>query len=137
MSERSGKVLLGLVLLLIGGLVLLDQIGIDGGDLLGVLIPGLIMLYGARKVMGSSGSRFSGVLIFLFGFLMLIGKLHLLFHAVVAIGVIYLGFRLLRQRDVPDHPVPTVWERQWAQRVLRENDALDRWEQSVTKRQQP
>ncbi|CAJ1004016.1 MULTISPECIES: hypothetical protein [Bacillales] len=137
MSERSGKVLLGLILLLIGGLVILDQLGIDSSELLRVLIPGLIMLYGARKMMSSSGSRFTGGLILLIGFLMLIGKLHVLFHAVLAIGVMYLGFRLLRQRDVPDQTVPTVGERQWAQRVLQDDDVLDRWEKSVTRRQQP
>ncbi|HBZ80720.1 MULTISPECIES: hypothetical protein [Brevibacillus] len=133
MSERSGKVLLGLVLLLIGGLVLLDQIGIDFGDLIGLLIPGVIMLYGARKIMGQSGSRFWGIVIFLFGFLMLIGKLHLLFHGLLAIGVIYLGYRLLRPSHVPKE-APPAWERQWAQKVLKE-DALDAWEKDVTRRQ--
>lgn len=135
MSERSGKILLGLVLLLIGGLVLLDQLGIDGGDILGLLIPGVIMLYGARKVMGSTGSRFWGVLIFLFGFLMLIGKLHLLFQSILAIGVIYLGYRLLRQRDVSKE-APPAWQRKWAKQVLQEDTALDKWEQSVISRQQ-
>lgn len=134
MGERSGKVLLGLVLLLIGGLVLLDLVGVDGGDVIGLLIPGVIMLYGARKVMGTSGSRVWGILAFLFGFLMLIGKLDLLFHSILAIGVIYLGYRLLRPRQVPKQ-APMAWERQWAQRILKE-DALDEWEQRVTRRQQ-
>lgn len=129
MSERSGKVLLGLVLLLIGGLVLLDQVGIDIGDLIGFIIPGFIMLYGAKKIMGQSGSRFWGVLLFLFGFLMLIGKLHLLFHALLAIGVIYLGYRLLRPGHQPKEAPPT-WEREWAQKVLKE-DTLDSWEKQV------
>jgi len=133
MSERSGKILLGLVLLLIGGLVLLDQLGIDSGDLIGVLIPAVIMIYGARKVMGSSGSRFWGVLVFLFGLLMLFGKLHLLFHSILAIGVIYLGYRLLRPQ--PEHKeAPKAWERQWAQGILKE-DSLDDWEKNVTRRQ--
>ncbi|MGG1664288.1 LiaF transmembrane domain-containing protein [Brevibacillus sp. NRS-1366] len=133
MSERSGKILLGLVLLLIGGLVLLDQLGIDSGDLIGVLIPVVIMLYGARKVMGSSGSRFWGVLVFLFGLLMLFGKLHLLFHSILAIGVIYLGYRLLRPQPEPKE-APKAWERQWAKGILKE-DSLDDWEKSVTRRQ--
>lgn len=132
MSERSGKFLLGLVLLLIGGLVLLDQIGIDFGDVLGWVIPGLIMIYGARKVLGHGGSRFWGVLIFTFGLLMLIGKLHLLFHGLLAIGLIYLGYSLLRHKDPPKE-APAEWERQWAQRVLKE-DALDHWEKGMTKK---
>ncbi|MED1876454.1 hypothetical protein NSQ24_05800 [Brevibacillus sp. FSL L8-0520] len=136
MSERSGKVLLGLALLLTGGFVLLDQLGIDGGDFLGVLIPGLIMLYGARKVIGSSGSRFWGILIFLFGLLMLIGKLHLLFNVVLAIGVIYLGYRFIRRSDKTHDSMPTVWERQWARQVLKE-DTLDSWEHRIAKKQQP
>ncbi|QQE73817.1 hypothetical protein KDJ56_18370 [Brevibacillus composti] len=134
MNERSGKVLLGLALLLTGGFVLLDLLGIDGGHFLGVLIPGLIMLYGARKVIKGSGSRFFGILVFLFGLLMMIGKLHLLFNVILAIGVIYLGYRLIRRRDKSDEHMPTRWERQWAQQVLKE-DALDRWERQTTQKQ--
>ncbi|MDF2682621.1 MAG: hypothetical protein K0R47_3811 [Brevibacillus sp.] len=134
MSERSGKFLLGLVLLLIGGLVLLDQLGIDSGDILGLLVPGVIMLYGARKVMGHGGSRFWGVLIFLFGLLMLFGKLHLLFHSILAIGIIYLGYSLIRPKQAPKEG-PAEWERQWAQRVLKE-DSLDNWEKGVPRNQQ-
>lgn len=131
MGERSGKILLGLVLLLIGGLVLLDQVGIDSGDVIGLLIPAVIMIYGARKIMGSSGSRFWGILIFLFGFLMLIGKLHLLFTSLLAVGVIYLGYRLIRSKDVSKE-APPEWERQWARRVLKE-ESLDQWESRVNK----
>lgn len=134
MSERSGKFLLGLVLLLIGGLVLLDQLGIDSGDILGLLVPGVIMLYGARKVLGHGGSRFWGVLIFLFGLLMLVGKLHLLFHSILAIGIIYLGYCLIRPKQAPKEG-PPEWERQWAQRVLKE-DTLDQWEKGVPRNQQ-
>ncbi|WNC15841.1 LiaF transmembrane domain-containing protein [Brevibacillus brevis] len=133
MSERSGKFLLGLVLLLIGGLVLLDQLGIDSGDILGLLVPGVIMLYGARKVLGHGGSRFWGVLVFLFGLLMLFGKLHLLFHSILAIGVIYLGYRLIRPAPTPKEG-PPEWERQWAKSVLKE-DVLDRWEKNATRNQ--
>lgn len=134
MSERSGKVLLGLVLLLVGGLVLLDLIGIDIGDLLGFIIPGVIMIYGAKKIMGQTGSSFWGILVFLFGFLMLIGKLDLLFHALLAIGVIYLGYRLLRPSQEPKQ-APPAWEREWAQKVLKE-DTLDTWERNVRRRPQ-
>jgi len=126
MGERSGKFLLGLVLLLIGGMVLLDQIGIDGGKMIGVLISGVLMFYGARKILGASGSRFWGVLVFLFGFLMLIGKLNLLFTSLLAIGIIYLGYRLIR-RENTEKEAPPEWERQWARKVLQE-DSLDRWE---------
>lgn len=134
MGERSGKFLLGLVLLLIGGLVLLDQFGIDSGDIVGLLIPGVLMLYGARKILGYGGSRIWGVLVFLFGLLMLIGKLHLLFHSILAIGVIYLGYRLIRQKPTPPER-PSEWESQWAKRVLKEDD-LDLWERAVTRNRQ-
>jgi lia operon protein LiaI len=132
MGERSGKVLLGLVLLMVGGLILLDLIGIDMGDIIGVLIAAVIMVYGARKIMRSSGSRFWGVLLFLFGFLMLIGKLDLFFTSLLAIGVIYLGYRLIRSKDHSEE-VPSEWERQWAKRVLRETDSLDQWEERLSR----
>lgn len=132
MGERSGKLLLGLVLLFLGGLVLLDQIGIDIGDVIEWLIPAVLIIYGARKMMGRSGSRFWGVLIFLFGFLMLIGKLHLLFTSLLAIGVIYLGYRLIRSKDDVAKEAPPEWERQWARRVLKE-ESLDQWEGRVTR----
>ncbi len=130
MSERSGKVLLGLVLLLVGTLVILDQFGIDGGDLFGIFIPAVIMIYGAKKVVSGSGSKFWGVVIFLFGLLMLIGKLDLLFTNLLAIVIIYMGYRLLKRRDVPTESAPSALERQWAQQVLKE-DALDRWERNL------
>jgi lia operon protein LiaI len=132
MSERSGKVLIGLVLLLVGALVLLDQFGIDSGEILGILIPAVIMLYGAKKVLSGSGSRFWGMLVFLFGLLMLIGKLELLFHNLLAIGVIYLGYRLIKRRDMPAETAPSALERHWAKQVLKE-DVLDQWEQNVLK----
>jgi lia operon protein LiaI len=135
MGERSGKILLGLVLLVIGGLVLLDQLGIDSGAIISLLIAGAIMVYGVRKFVGSSGSRFWGVAVFLFGFLMLIGKLELLFTSLLAIGIICLGYRLIRSRD-RSREAPPEWERQWARRVIREADYLDRWEERVSKNKQ-
>jgi len=84
--------------------------------------------------MGQGGSRFWGVLVFLFGLLMLIGKLHLLFHSIVAIGVIYLGYRLIRQKPTPPEG-PAEWESQWAKRVWKEDD-LDQRERTVTRNRQ-
>jgi lia operon protein LiaI len=133
MSERSGKVLLGLVLLLVGTLVILDQLGIDGGDLFGILIPAVIMIYGAKKVVRGSGSKFWGVLVFLFGLLMLIGKLDLLFTNLLAIAIIYLGYRLIRRRDIPTQPAPSALEQYWARQILKE-DTLDRWEHELAKK---
>ncbi|MFY0545149.1 LiaF transmembrane domain-containing protein [Brevibacillus sp. H7] len=135
MSERSGKVLLGLVLLLVGTLVILDQFGIDGGDLFGILIPAVIMVYGAKKVVSGSGTKFWGVLVFLFGLLMLIGKLDLLFTNLLAIAIIYFGYRLIKRRDTPMEPAPSALERHWAQQVLKE-DALDRWERELANKRQ-
>jgi len=127
MSERSGKILLGLILLLVGALVLLDKLGIDFGDMLRFLIPGAIMLYGAKKVISGSGSKFWGGLIFLFGLLMLVGKLHLLMSSLLAIGIIYAGYRLLRHRPDREEEMPSQMERLWAKQILKE-DMLDRWE---------
>ncbi|UFJ41255.1 hypothetical protein LOK74_01500 [Brevibacillus humidisoli] len=128
MGERSGKILLGLVLLIVGALLLLDLIGIDIGDILGILIPAAIMVYGAKRVISAhSGNRFWGIFVFLFGLLMLIGKLELLFSSLVAVAIIYFGLRLLRRRSTSDSEMPGFAERQWAKSILKE-DALDRWE---------
>ncbi|WP_400164749.1 LiaF transmembrane domain-containing protein [Brevibacillus sp. TJ4] len=135
MGERSGKILLGLVLLMVGGLILLDLIGIDGGRIIGLLIAAVIMVYGIRKMMRSTGSRIWGVLIFLFGFLMLIGKLNLFFTSLLAIGVIYIGYKLIRSQDDSEQ-APSEWERQWAKRVLRESESLDQWEERLTRNKQ-
>lgn len=131
MGERSGKVILGLSLLVVGVLLLLDQLGLVK-NVFQILIPGLIMLYGAKKVISneSAGKKGFGVFVFLFGFLMMIGKLHLLFSSLLAIGVIYLGFRLLRGGTKSADEVPGFAERHWAQAVLRQ-DALDRWEREL------
>jgi len=133
MGERSGKVLLGILLLLVGGLLFLDQFGIDLGDLLGLLIPAAILVYGASKVMHaeSTGKRCWGIFLFLFGLLALFGKLHLLFSSLLAIATIYLGYRLIRRKPFAADPVPSDLERHWAQSVLKDEDWLDRWEQQV------
>lgn len=135
MNERSGKILLGLILLLVGALIVFDEIGIDVGDIFEVLIPGAIMVFGARKVLSDTGSKFWGAVIFLFGLLTLIGKLELLFSSVLAIVIIWAGYRLIRQRPQPaDDQAPSMMERRWAQQILKE-DALDRWERERRLRQ--
>jgi lia operon protein LiaI len=137
MGERSGKIVLGLVLLVVGAALLLEQFGIDGGDLLGILIPGVIMVYGGRKITAADSTRGKvwGVFAFLFGLLMLLGKLELLFSCFLALMVLYIGVRLLRRgRQTADAP-PSLLERQWAQSVLKE-DPLDRWERDLRIRNQ-
>ncbi|MBO8164622.1 MAG: hypothetical protein H0Z34_12985 [Brevibacillus sp.] len=135
MGERSGKVLLGLVLLVVGALLLLDLVGIDTGDIIRLLIPAAIMVYGAKRVISaeSTGKRVWGICAFLFGLLMLIGKLELLFSSLLAVAVIYLGIRLLRRQSAFADESPDFVERQWAQSVLRE-DVLDRWERERSRK---
>lgn len=135
MGDRSGKVILGLILLTVGALLFLDLLGIDTGDLIGFLIPGAIMLFGAKRVVqgSSAGKKAWGAFLFLFGLLMLIGKLDLLFSCMLAIMAIYFGFRLIRRESRPVQHVPDIVERRWAEAVLKE-DALDRWEREYQAR---
>lgn len=136
MHERSGKILIGVVLLIVGVLMILDLFGIDGDDIFRYLIPLAIMLYGGRKLVSShsTGSKVWGVFVFLFGLLMLIGKMKLLFSSLLAIGIIVLGYRLLRRSSRQTEYVPSYAERHWAQSVLKE-DMLDRWDKEMaTKR---
>lgn len=124
MSNQSGKVLLGLILLIVGAMLLLDLFGIDTGDLLGYLIPGAMMLYGGKKVVWgqSTGGKAWGTVLFLIGLLLLVGKMELLFSCLLAIGAIYFGYRLIRKQ--PKHPqtAHTLLEQRWAQAVLKEDE---------------
>lgn len=129
MGERSGKILLGLVLLIVGIMLVFDQMGIHFGTIMRVFIPGLLMVYGARKIISTepANSKGWGIFVFLFGLLMLIGKLNLLFSSLVAVAIIYAGFRLLKgNRHQPSEAV-SMAERNWAQSILKE-DELDRFE---------
>lgn len=96
------------------------------------------MVYGCKKVLsaGSTGNKGWGIFVFLFGLLMLLNKLSLLFGCMLAIAIIYCGFKVMKsQRHTAQHEsTPSMWEREWAQSVLRE-DKLDRWEYEVKKRQ--
>ncbi len=134
MGERSGKILLGLSLLVVGVLFLVDQLGLIR-HLFHFLLPGLIMIYGAKKVISneSGGKKGFGLFVFLFGLLMMIGKLDLLFSSVLAIGIIYLGLRLLRRGTKRVDDFPGIAERHWAQAVLKQ-DALERWDREVEAR---
>lgn len=136
MGGRSGKVFLGLSLLIVGVLLLVDQLGLVR-HLFHILIPGLIMIFGAKKVISdeAAGKKFFGVFIFVFGLLMLIGKMHLLFSSMLAIGIIFTGFRLIRRGSQRTDEVVGFADRQWAHAVLRE-DALDRWEREVEAKKQ-
>lgn len=134
MGERSGKVFLGLSLLIVGVLLIMDQLGLIR-SLFHILIPGLIMIFGAKKVISdeSAGKKFFGIFIFLFGLLMMIGKLHLLFSCLLAVAIIFLGFRLMRRGTSRTDEMVGFADRQWAQAVLKQ-DALDRWEREVEAR---
>lgn len=136
MGERSGKIFLGLSLLIVGVLLLVDQLGLIR-HVFHILIPGLIMIYGAKKVISdeSAGKKFFGLFIFLFGLLMMIGKLHLLFSSLLAIGIIFLGFRLMRRGTYRTDEMTGFADHRWAQAVLKQ-DALDRWEREVEARKQ-
>lgn len=135
MGERSGKILLGLVLLIVGFMLVLDQLGIHVGTIMRVFIPGLLMVYGAKRIIstGPVKSKGWGVFIFLFGLLMLIGKLNLLFSSLVAIAILYAGFRLLSHRHQPSEAV-SMADRHWAQSILKE-DELDRFEREWKQKQ--
>ncbi|MGE5700994.1 MAG: LiaF transmembrane domain-containing protein [Clostridia bacterium] len=135
MGERSGKILLGLVLLIVGIMLVFDQLGIHMGTIMRMLIPGLLMVYGAKKIISAEPARSKGwgIFVFLFGLLMLIGKLELLFSSLLAVILLYAGFRLLRSR--PQHESVSMAERHWAQAVLKE-DAFDRFEQEWKEKKQ-
>ncbi|AUM63689.1 hypothetical protein GOP56_19465 [Brevibacillus sp. 7WMA2] len=138
MQGQSGKLFLGLTLIVVGVLVLLDKLGLGIDRLIPMFIAGLLMVYGCKKVLsaGSTGNKGWGIFVFLFGLLMLLNKLSLLFGCLLAIAIIYFGCKLMKgqRHTAPYESTPSMWEREWAQSVLRE-DKLDRWENELKKRQ--
>jgi lia operon protein LiaI len=96
--EWKGKSLLGLVLLVVGGAVLLEMLGINVGNLIGLLFAILLIVYGAKKLSNanSGGQKMWGASVLIFGILLLIGAAHLFFGIIFAAIVIYIGVRILK-----------------------------------------
>ncbi|MFM1655266.1 hypothetical protein ACI7RC_24700 [Brevibacillus sp. B_LB10_24] len=134
MSERSGKLLLGTALLFLGVVILLGHLGFVKG-LLGFLISGAVIFWGGSKLLAakSTGGRIWGAFLVFFGILMLTGKVHLLFSTLIAVGILYLGYRLIRSHPEPSAEEVSYYERKWARSVLKE-DTLDSWEDDLRSR---
>lgn len=102
----TGKTMVGLVLFVVGGTILLGVLGIHLGGLISLAIAGLIMIYGIKKIVTASsrGQKWFGAALLIFGILMLVGAVHLIFKVLIALVVVYFGYKLLKG----DHERPAA-----------------------------
>ncbi|WP_096201466.1 LiaF transmembrane domain-containing protein [Bacillus sp. FJAT-45350] len=90
----SGKALVGLLLLFVGGSLLLSTLGIHLGGLIGLALSALLIIYGYSKI--QNGQKFFGGVVLALGTLILIGKSHLFIGILVSGAIIYFGYRLIK-----------------------------------------
>ena len=91
------KTVVGIVLLIIGGNLFLNMLGIHLGNVIGLVIGVLLVFYGYQKWKGEdgNGSKLIGLITLLFGTLLLLGSTKMLGGIIVAAIIIYFGYRML------------------------------------------
>ncbi|MFS8579014.1 MAG: hypothetical protein LOD88_03180 [Novibacillus thermophilus] len=144
MAERSGSYTLGIVLVIVGGLMLLGQLGINVGWIIALVIAGYLVYkgWGLYKHAESSGKRGLGICLIVVGLLWMTGLLPIIIGLVVAAVVMYFGWNLLKSK--PQATVATEPPLYDDSRELRHRDPmgksdrrtdhLDEWEREVKNR---
>ncbi len=92
--RMNGKSGFAIVLIVLGALLLISNIGFGLGFLLGYLIPIVLMILGYIGI--KNGRKFIGWVLLIIGGLSLIGKFGSILGFVVAAGIIVYGFSLLK-----------------------------------------
>ncbi|MNZ65890.1 hypothetical protein D3C78_840910 [compost metagenome] len=93
--DMNGKSALGVLLVIIGGLVVLNFIGINFGTIIGYLLP--FILIGLGIVGWMNNKKLLGGIVIAIGAMMLINKLGGILMLVLAIGLIAAGFGLFKK----------------------------------------
>lgn len=94
----------GVLLLIVGALLLLGQLGIHIGWILGMIIPVILITKGWKWVSRSQRSfkRFCGAGFLVIGIFWLIGMLPILIGLILSVSLIYFGWRMIKnQRSGP------------------------------------
>lgn len=94
----NGKTAIGVLLIAAGALVVLRFIGISLGPILSFLFP--LILIGLGYVGLKNGKTWIGTIMLGIGVIMLIGKLSGIIFLALAIGAIWLGISMFRNKRV-------------------------------------
>lgn len=140
--ERSGSYVLGIVLVIVGGLMLLGQLGINVGWIVALVIAGFLIFKGwsMYKNGESNGKRGFGIFLMVIGLLWMTGLLHIVLGLAIAAGIIYFGWKILKDKPhtpAATHPAFSAYNQQGPRnepnRHGREFDHLDEWEREVNR----
>ncbi|MUT68671.1 hypothetical protein [Paenibacillus sp. NEAU-GSW1] len=93
----DGKKALGVLLAIVGGLVVLNFIGVHFGAIFGFLFP--FILIGLGVVGWKNDKKWIGGILAAIGAIMVIGKFSSLIMLLAAIGVIVYGVSLIKKRN--------------------------------------
>ncbi|TCP18633.1 lia operon protein LiaI [Scopulibacillus darangshiensis] len=98
----SGKALIGLVLIVLGGLTFLGMFGIHIGGLIGFAIALILIYFGVKKI--KAGHKIFGAILLFIGGMMFLGSLPMLITVAVSVLLIYFGWKLMKKNE--DHLEP-------------------------------
>lgn len=98
----SGKMVFGIILLIIGANILLNILGIHVGTIFGLILSIVFVFYGYNKMKKSekTGGRIFGMGLLIFGSLLAIGQAHKFIGLFIAAAIIYFGYQILK-RETP------------------------------------
>lgn len=91
----NGKSALGVLLFIVGGIAVLNLIGINFGAILGFLLP--FILIGLGIVGWTNNKKWIGGILIVIGAMMLLGNLGSILTLVLAIGLIVGGALLFKK----------------------------------------
>lgn len=141
MALRSGSYTLGIVLILVGGLMLMGQFGINLGWVIALVIAFYLVYKGWNmyKHAESSGKRGIGIVLIAIGLLWMTGLLHVVVGLVIASAVIYLGWKMWKDTKQMVVVTDALYDGANRQDTFdetnemreRRGDHLDQWEQEV------
>lgn len=91
----NGKSALGVLLVIVGGIAVLNFIGINFGAILGFLLPFILIGFGIVGWM--NGKKWIGGILIVIGAMMLLGKLGGVIMLLLAVGLIVVGISLFKK----------------------------------------
>ncbi|WP_028612221.1 LiaF transmembrane domain-containing protein [Paenibacillus harenae] len=91
----NGKSALGVLLVVVGGIAVLNFIGINFGAILGFLLPFILIGFGIVGWM--NGKKWIGGILIVIGAMMLLGKLGGIVMLLLAAGLIVVGISLFKK----------------------------------------